>query len=267
MSNLVSDNSSNYLFNIQTVQAGAFRVLVEALKDILTDCNFIIDDTGIKLIATDSSHNVLIHMKLLAENFDYYQCKKRHVIGVNMTNMYKLIKTMGNSDILTLFLEQNNTNLLGIQINNKEKNSQTIYKLNLLDISDENIQIPPASFETELTLPASDFQKLVRDMTNIGELIEIKSVGNELILGCTGDFASQETCLCETNNGLQFTQATTPELPIQGIFSLKYLLLFTKCTNMCNQIHIYIKNDYPLVITYSVANLGDIKLCLAPNVA
>ena len=67
-----------------------------------------IDESGIKLIATDSSHNVLIHMKLLAENFDYYHCNKRHVIGVNMTNMYKLIKTMGNSDILTLFLEQNN---------------------------------------------------------------------------------------------------------------------------------------------------------------
>ena len=258
---------SNYLFNIQTVQSGAFRVLVEALKDILTDCNFIIDDSGIKLIATDSSHNVLIHMKLMAENFDHYQCKGKHSIGVNMTNMYKLIKTMGNSDILTLFLEESNINLLGIQINNKEKNSQTIYKLNLLDISDENIQIPPATFETELTLPASDFQKLIRDMTNIGELIEIKSVGNELILGCVGDFACQETCLCETNNGLQFSTSTSPELPIQGIFSLKYLLLFTKCTNMCNQIHIYIKNDYPLVITYSVANLGDIKLCLAPNVS
>ena len=81
MSNLVTDNSSNYLFNIQTVQSGAFRVLVEALKDILTDCNFIIDDTGIKLIATDSSHNVLIHMKLLAENFDYYHFNKLHVIG------------------------------------------------------------------------------------------------------------------------------------------------------------------------------------------
>ena len=62
----------NYTFNIQTVQSGAFRVLVEALKDILTDCNFIIDQTGVKLIATDSSHNVLIHMKLHAENFDFY---------------------------------------------------------------------------------------------------------------------------------------------------------------------------------------------------
>ena len=136
---------SNYTFNIQTVQSGA-SVLVEALKDILTDCNFIIDHTGIKLIATDSSHNVLIHMKLHSDNFDYYECKEHCVIGINMTNMYKLIKTMGNSDILTLFLETNNKNTLGIQINNKEKESQTIYKLNLLDISNENIQIPPCDF-------------------------------------------------------------------------------------------------------------------------
>ena len=99
-------------------------------------------------------------------------------------------------------------------------------------------------------------------MTSIGDLIEIKSVGSELILNCCGDSASQETCLCETNNGLQFTQSAAPETPIQGIFS-KYLLLFTKCTNMCNQIRIYIKNDYPSMITYSVANLGDIKLCLS----
>jgi proliferating cell nuclear antigen len=260
-------STDQYIFNIQTVQASAFRVLVESLKDILTDCNFVIDATGIKLIATDNSHNVLIHMKLHEENFDYYYCAEKTVIGINMTNMFKLIKTMGNSDILTLFLDKNNTNQLGIQMNNKEKSLQTIYKLNLLDINVENIQIPDAEFETALTLPSSDFQKIVRDMMNIGELIEIKSVGSELILNCEGDFAKQETSLSETNNGLQFSQTSPAETPIQGIFSLKYLLLFTKCTNMCNQIHIHIKNDYPLVIVYSVANLGDIRLCLAPNVA
>ena len=79
-------HTTNYAFNIQTVQSGAFRVLIEALKDILTDCNFIIDSTGIKLIATDSSHNVLIHMKLHSENFDFYECTEKSIIGVNMTN-------------------------------------------------------------------------------------------------------------------------------------------------------------------------------------
>ena len=102
-------------------------------------------------------------------------------------------------------------------------------------------------------------------MTNIGDKIEIKSIGNILVLNCEGDFAEQETILSETQGGLSFSMTAGPELPIQGIFSLKYLTLFTKCTNLCNQIHMYIKNDYPLIIRYDVANLGHIKLCLSPN--
>jgi proliferating cell nuclear antigen len=51
---------------------------------------------------------------------------------------------------------------------------------------------------------------------------------------------------------------------IQGMFSLKYLVLFTKCTNLSSSIELYLKNDYPLIIRYQVANLGEVKLCLAP---
>ena len=102
-------------------------------------------------------------------------------------------------------------------------------------------------------------------MSSISENIEIKSIGTKLVLSCEGDFASQETVLGETNNGIQFSCSKAPEYPIQGVFSLKYLLLFTKCTNLCNIINIYIKNDYPLIIKYNIASIGDIKLCLAPN--
>ena len=256
---------NQFRFDIQTVQSSAFRTLVEALKDILTDCNFVIDKSGVKLIATDNSHSVLIHMKLQAENFDVYECAEDITIGINMNNLYKLIKTMSNNDTLGLFMSEEDMNVLCIRLDNKDKNASTVYKLNLLDIDQENINIPPASFDTELTLPSGDFQKLIRDMMNIGENVEIKSVGSTMFFSCNGDFASQETTLCETNNGLQFSQSSTEDNPIQGIFSLKYLSLFTKCTNMCPIINMYIKNDYPLIIKYSVANLGDIKLCLAPN--
>jgi len=259
------DDLNKYHLNIKTEQAGAFRILIEALKEILTEGNFIFDETGVKLMAMDSTHSILIHMKLENENFEFFHCPKKMLVGVNMLNFFKLIKTMGNSETLTLFIEKENENKLGILINNSEKNSQTIYRLNLLDIADENIKIPPAEFETELSLPSNDFQKIIRDMINIGENIEIKSIGSQLLLNCTGDFASQETILGETNNGLKFNQVSPKELPIQGIYSLKYLILFTKCTNLCNQINLYIKNDYPLIIRYSVASLGDIKLCLAPN--
>ena len=51
---------------------------------------------------------------------------------------------------------------------------------------------------------------------------------------------------------------------IQGEFSLKNLGYFIKCTNLCNQIEMYLENDLPLVVKYNVASLGEIKLCLAP---
>jgi proliferating cell nuclear antigen len=261
----MDESMENYTMNIKTEQTAAFRILVEALKEILTEGNFIFDETGIKLMAMDSTHSILIHMKLDAFNFEFFHCPQKVVVGINMLNFFKLIKTMSNSENLTLFIEKGDENKLGIVIHNPEKNSKTIYKLNLLDISNDEISIPPAVFDTQLALPSGDFQKIIRDMINIGENIEIKSIGSQLILNCEGDFASQETILGETDNGLHFTQKSPKELPIQGIFSLKYLILFTKCTNMCNQINLYIKNDYPLIIKYSVASLGDIKLCLAPN--
>ena len=257
---------SNHIVDIKTVQSSAIKILVESLKEILTDANFIIDENGIKLIAMDSTHSVLVYLKLDSDKFESFFCKNKIKIGVSMINLYKLIKTITTNDTLTFFIDGNNTNVLGIKIYNEIKNTQTVYKLNLLDISDEEISIPPAEFDTELTLPSTEFQKIIRDMTNIGTVTEIKSIGSILEFKCDGDYASQTTTLGETQNCLQFKQNREPDYTIQGVFSLKYLSLFTKCTNLCNQIQLYIKNDYPLIIQYTVASLGIIKLCLAPNI-
>ena len=262
---MTNSDNSQYLFNVKTVQSGAFRILIEALKEILTDTNLIFDKTGIKLVATDNSQIVLVHMKLLAENFEYFYCEEKTRIGINMMNLFKLIKIMNNNETLSLFVEKSDKNRLGIKINNNEKKTQTLFKMNLLDISEDELNVPPAKFESELTLPSCDFQKIIRDMSNIGENVEIKSVESSLLLNCNGDFANQETILLETQEGLNFSKSASITEPIQGIFSLKYLCLFTKCTNLCNLLHVYIKNDYPLVIKYDIANLGHIKLCLSPN--
>jgi len=269
----MSDNLSTSLLNIhednlidiKTVQSSAIKILIEALKDILTDANLIIDKTGLKIIAMDTTHTVLIHMKLEADKFESFYCKEKMILGINMLNFFKLIKTINNTDTLSLYVNKNDINKLNIKINNNEKQTETIYKLNLLDINEEEIDIPSVEFDIELTMPSNDFQKLIRDMINIGDETEIKSIGNILNFTCEGDFATQSTTLYETQNGLQYKQNVSSEYPVQCVFSLKYLTLFTKCTNLCNQIQLYIKNDYPLIIQYTIASLGLIKMCLAPK--
>ena len=65
------------ILEIKTVQASAFRILIEALKEILTDANFECDETGIKMIAMDSSRTVLVHLKLHASKFESYMCQEK----------------------------------------------------------------------------------------------------------------------------------------------------------------------------------------------
>jgi proliferating cell nuclear antigen len=250
---------------IRTGQTAPFRILIEALKDILTDVNFIIDKKGIKLTTMDPAHVTLVHFKLHAENFEEYICKNRMVLGICMNNFYKLIKPLGNNDTLTLYVKENNINYLGIKIENSEKNQVTDYKLNLMDISEEGIKIPAVTFDTIISMYSQDFQKLIRDMYNIGEVVEIKSFKNKIIMTCTGDFASQETYLGETTTGLNFKKKNENETIIQGLYSIKHLVLFTKCTGLCSNIDLYLKNDYPLILQYNVANLGYIRICLSPK--
>lgn len=251
---------------LKTVQTGAFKTLIEALKEILTDANIEFSETAMKIITMDPTQTILVHLKLEHDNFESYFCKHKTFIGVNMMNFFKLIRTLTNNDALTLFIDSSNTSLLGIRIENGEKNSLTTYYLNLIEVDETSYQIPPAQFESIITMPSGEFNKICRDMTNLSNIIEIKSVGSQMIFSCKGEFASQETIIGETSNGLSFVKSSSDENIIQGYYDLKHLVLFTKCTNLCNSIEMYMKNNFPIVIKFNVGSLGSLKLCLAPKV-
>lgn len=264
--NSLNENSSNNnIVELKTVQSSPFRYLIEALKEILTDTNVDFDENGMKIVAMDASHTVLVHLRLDGTKFDRYLCTEKQTIGISMGNLFKYIRQIGNSDTLTLYLESDEPNKLGIKIENGEKNSITKLKLNLMDLPDGAIEIPPASFESVITMPSNDFQKICRDFFNIGEYLDLKSVGNQLIFSVKGDSGEAEHVIGENQNGLSFVQNSSPNEIIQGVFALKHLVMFCKCTTLSNQIQIFLKNDYPLIIQYNVAALGEIKLCLAPQ--
>ena len=274
-------DNNKYLINIKTIQATIFKQVIDALKDILMDVNLEIDNTGIKIIAMDNTHIVLIHLKLDADKFEEYYCEKKMYIGVNMLKLHMLIKTIGTNDLLNLYIDKEDPNKLGIKITNNEKNVETDYKLSTIDIDVLDVHIPAVSFYTTITMPSTYLQKIIRDMHNISEFIEIRNIEKSLILKCKGDYCSQQTILgsdrsqnitiSKTNNNEnnennenndENLQDNNQEI-IQGIFSLKYLLIFTKCTNLCPTVEIYLKNSYPIILRYSIASLGEIKLCLA----
>jgi len=248
---------NKYLCKIVTVQSNAIRILSEALKDILTDVNLQISKDGIKIIAMDGSKVAIINLKLDATKFEEFYCHEDIKIGLNMTSLHKIIKSIKNNDILSLYITENENNKLCIQINNKEKKTNILTTLKLLDIDEDILEIPDIKFDSIITMPSNDFQSYIRELSIITNKVKIESIDSKFTLYGQGDFAETKIDIGEISN-------YDNKNVISETFNLKYLLLFTKSTNLCTTVEIYLKNKFPLILIYNVANLGKLQYCLAP---
>ena len=255
---------SKYSFHLWTSKTPPIKYLTELLKDLLTEGNLECSADGIKLLSIDSGRTVLIHLKLDKSSFEDYKCEQPLVLGINLEHFFKIIKNMENSDTLRLFVEKDNVNRLGIERYNKEENiNNTIYQ-SLIDIPVQRRDIPSPTFKSVIVMSSARFQKICREISQFSEKIEITCVGNQLIFKGCNESASQEIRLKPSANGMSFEQNSPDEI-VQGVFKLKHLVQFSKCSNLSSSIRILIRNDYPIVIHCDIAGLGFVRLCLAPN--
>jgi proliferating cell nuclear antigen len=182
-------------------------------------------------------------------------------------------------ETICLYLEKGNTDKLGVVLQDAFKGKVKRYKLPLLEIEDKIINIPELAFDYIINMPSQDFQQIVRDLDLLeSKVVEIKSVGKQLVFSCSDGLAEFETVINELgdNNDCVLQQngdeiktisfhKSNDEI-VQGKFKLYFLMYFIKATNLCQNINIYLKNDKPLILEYFVADLGTLRFLLSPVV-
>jgi proliferating cell nuclear antigen len=247
------------MVHLKTIQASAFRTVFEVLKDIINDVNLIFRPEGLTIVTLDTARVTLVHLFMPAENFEEYHCDHEQTAGLNVSNTYKLLKSVTNTDTLTMKIDD--TYLLRIHIENSAKKSSTSFDFKLLDINDDMLSVPEIEMNILTTIPSIDFQRITRDMNNLANDIRITRTLDTLELECEGGFASQKTVIeCVEPGGSK---------SLGNIFSLKYINMFTRATSLCASVQLLQHDDdenMPIVFRYTVANLGELKFYLAPKV-
>ena len=243
--------------HLKTIQASAFKSVFEVLKDIINDVNVYFTQEGIRILTIDTAHVTLVHMNLKSENFEEYECTRNIVAGMNMANMYKLLKSVSNQDTLTIDIA--GRDYMHIQIENSVKKSYTSFQLKLLDINEDELEVPNIDMNVITTIPSTDFQKIARDMGNLSNDMSIIRDGNILEMSCRGDFADQMT-------RIEYPESVDR---VGSTYSLKYINMYTRATSMCSSVQILQNShspDIPIIFRYTIANLGDLQFYLAAKV-
>lgn len=254
--------NNSILFEAKSVQSSNLRTLFEVLKEILIEFNLIITDKYIKSTVLDNSQKALIHLKLNASSFDYYYCDPKYtannplIIGIDAIEIFNVMKTIKQEDVIGFVIDEKNPEKFIIKKENSNINSKTTYKLSLRSLDFKKIIIPETNFTCEHLLPSLEFQKICKDFKQLkAEVIEIKSINDAIIF-------SANTHMCQSELVIKTPLTLNDNTIYQGVYLLVYLLRFTKATSLSKNVKILIKNDYPLILSYDIGQLGEIQFCI-----
>jgi len=249
-------------------QGQILKRVLESIKDLVNEANFDCNSGGISLQAMDSSHVSLVSMLLRSDTFDPYRCDRNVSLGINLASMSKILKCSGNDDEITLrAADTPDTVTFIFETKNSDRVSE--YQLKLMDIDSEHLGIPDQEYDATIKMPASEFQRICRDMAVMGDSVTINCTKEGVKFSANGELGSgsvhlkpvanadkeEESVMIQTKNAVCLT------------FALRYLNLFTKATPLSPIVSLSLSKDVPLLVEYKISDdAGYARFYLAPKI-
>ncbi|RMZ77013.1 hypothetical protein DV738_g4555, partial [Chaetothyriales sp. CBS 135597] len=248
-------------------QSATLKKVVDAIKDLVQDCNFDCNDSGIALQAMDNSHVALVSMMLKAEMFSPFRCDRNIALGINLTSLTKVLRAAQNEDILTLKAEDA-PDVVNLVFESVETDRLSEYDIKLMDIDQEHLGIPDTEYAATIEMPSAEFQRIVRDLITMSESVSIEATKDGVRFACQGDIGSGSVTVRQHTNVDKPEHDVNIQLsePVSLTFGLKYLVNFSKATALAPKVKLSLSQEVPLLVEYNLSGTSYLRFYLAPKV-
>ena len=133
----------------------------------------------------DTSHVALVSLNLSMEGFESYRCDSNVVLGVNISNLSKVMKLADPSDSITLQADQDPSTLKLVFENPKTQKS-TEFNLNLISLDVEHLSIPETEYSSLITINSGEFSRICKELQSLSDSITIVTTPDHVQLSVEG---------------------------------------------------------------------------------
>eukprot|EP00118_Oscarella_pearsei_P025310 m.307966 g.307966 ORF g.307966 m.307966 type:complete len:276 (+) comp43140_c0_seq1:93-920(+) len=256
------------MFEARLVQGSLLKKILETIGNISTEANFDCSSAGISLQTMDSSHVCLVSLLLRSESFDPFRCDRNLTLGMKMSSVSKILKCAGNDDTITIRAEEGG-DVVSFLFESQNQDKVSDYELKLMNIDQEHLGIPETDYDCVIQIPSGEFQRICRDLSTIGESVEIACTKDGVRFSVAGDVGSgsvtlRQNATIDKEEGSQVT--ITMNEPCTLSVALKYLNFFTKASSLSGVVTISMNKDVPLAVEYLIGDTGYVRFYLAPKI-
>eukprot|EP00108_Taenia_solium_P003502 TsM_000874300 transcript=TsM_000874300 gene=TsM_000874300 len=255
------------MFEARLPQADVWKKVIDAIKELVQEATIDCSDTGISLQAMDSAHVSLVSLLMRSDGFETFRCDRNMSLGLNITSAAKILRCAGSTDSITLKAgDKADTITFLFESKNQEKVSE--FELKLMDLDVDHLGIPETDYKCVIRMPASELQRICRDLGQIGDSVVITVAKDGVGFSSTGDLGSGKVKLSPSANADKPEESVSIEMSesLTMTYSLHYFNIFTKAAPLSSQVILSLTADVPAVVEFPIEDLGHIRYYLAPKI-
>ena len=248
------------IFKCKTSEAYHIKILAELLSNNLKTGYFQIMEDKITLKMPDDNKKTLIELDLFAEYFSTYKFKNPNTIymGLNLNHLHKMLKSIKKKDSLQLFITSENTKQLNIKTIPKENTRKTLSNLTIQPIQNIDV-IFPQEYNKPIIVSSTEFQKMCKDLSNIGNDIKV-TVSNCIINFSANDDEILKRRVTFGENEDSDSETEEEESIYEATFSTDQFSRITKIAGLSTNIQIFSGENLPLLFKTNIGSLGKISV-------
>ncbi len=252
------------MFECILKEVGILKSIIDVLTSIIDEAaNFMAKPDGFGIIAMDPSHVSMVDFFLPKDVFDKYECDSKVKIGVNISNLNKLLKRVGSSDELTLKLTEKGNKL---QLKFKGKSTRT-FSLNLIDIEEEEYPSPKMQFNAKIILDDPNLlSEAIKDAELFSDHVKLDTDTKKFTIFAKGDNGEVEVDIPGEREALTLEVKESSS----SLYPLSYLTSIIKVGSVTDNLILEYSSEMPMQMLFKLKKIGEangfIKYFLAPRV-
>lgn len=253
-------------------RATHFRNIIHSMKEITDYVNLECNNDGIYIQGMDSSRIALMDLNLERDYFEEFEMEDEEemiVLGMNMKVFSAILKCTNSSDELEIE-SSSDSGKVSITLKNDSKKNE--FEMNLVDIDQENMDIPEIDHEFIISAEPKEITKYFANL-NALEVDEVifHMTENLVRLDSKSDHVKMKFELVslenepdlQDNSKIRLVKSSPDELSL--VFSLMYIQRFMKAASVSNNVAIAFTDGMPMFMQFRFEG-GNLNYYLAPKI-
>ncbi|KXA99246.1 hypothetical protein AKJ41_05735 [candidate division MSBL1 archaeon SCGC-AAA259O05] len=245
---------------LEMEESGTWKSCIGAISELVEETNFEFGEDAVEMKAMDPSHVVLVDFRLSREACQEYDIEESKELGIDLTEMNRIMSRAKKSDWLSLsFSEDDNT--LAVTF---EGNGVRTFTLPLISLEVEETPDPDLDHTAWASVGAGAIKDGLKDASLMKDNVTIKLSEENLLLSAESDAGEAETELSPESDAVEGLDVDESS---KAVYNIEFLQKMLKGAGSKDMVEVSHGTDMPIDLTLPLADgKGHLRFLLAPRV-